>query len=240
MQSTYYSSAFILNSSSHPKSRAESHLNTYSTCSRAEKCSRNIRTTQIVDVWPKFAWQPSHSAQSSHALSSWQRSLVTLHVTKCTSTNNSWKPSPYVGSYTVLTGLGYVFQLQESSFVRRNQKHRIILDNNHTSPSTPPPVIWRKRQFYLSKWYYHTMHVACIHKPFQTLIHILTCMVGEDSAKTVPANYAVSIENKLSLKNPFDLGGGGVMNLFIWLSKTRNITDFCWGKNDFTPLTRWC
>lgn len=53
------------------------------------------------------------------------------------------------------------------------------------------------------------MHVACNHKPFQTLIHILTCIVGKYAAKTVPANYAVSIENKLSLKNTFDLGGGG-------------------------------
>lgn len=109
MQSTYYSSVFILSSSSHPKSRAGSHFNTETTSSRAKKCSRNIRTTQIVAVWPKFAWQPSHSAQSSHALSSWQRSLVPLHVTKCTSTNNSWKPSLCVGSYTVLTCLDTYF-----------------------------------------------------------------------------------------------------------------------------------
>lgn len=116
MQSTYYNPAFILNSSFRPKSRAESHLNTESTCSRAEKCSRNIRTIQIVDVWPKFAWQPSHSAQSSHALSSWQRSLVTLHVTKCTSTNNSWKPSLCVGSYTVLTCLDTYFSYKRVLF----------------------------------------------------------------------------------------------------------------------------
>lgn len=77
------------------------------------------------------------------------------------------------------------------------------------------------------------MHVACNHKPFQTLIHILTCMVGKNSTKTVSANYAVSIENILSLENLFDFGEGGIVNLFIWLSKTRSILDFCWEKQWF-------
>lgn len=178
--------------------------------------------------------------------------ILLISITKnqslvCTNTTELAFYRQILGSTTHMGSKHYSRQNSEILFYKIGRAiiQNILIEGSATSPLSIINYSWKKKFYYLSKWYFEWSIDQSIVKEFVILTHILGCLAGtaaRDSWFLLEKNSNISVPLDKSVENDLDLASSISESLFVgfpWLEINKNHF-FCYERetNNFSNIMR--